>query len=158
MEDEDTARTGDRSTARRRLLRALGAGGACTLSGGLPSNWRRPLLDAVLLPAHAQVSAGVRTPSELGPACGPSGLADRIPDVFRGADFTPACLAHDLCYSPAGSGSRIECDLRFLRDLLDACRRTGAADESCVRAAYTYYATVRRLGAPYFYAGRAGRR
>lgn len=56
--------------------------------------------------------------------CGPSGkngpLARLIPQEFHGADFRPACRAHDACYGSPGS-CRAECDRRFRQDLLCAC-------------------------------------
>lgn len=44
------------STSRRRLLTALTAGGAAAITA--PSEWTKPALKAVMLPAHAQTSPG----------------------------------------------------------------------------------------------------
>ena len=42
------------SPARRRLLKSLAAGGGVwTGSKVLPENWTRPVVDSVILPAHA---------------------------------------------------------------------------------------------------------
>jgi len=49
----------DNSTeqARRRLLKTIaGAGGVITAGKMLPDNWKRPIVDTALLPAHAQTS------------------------------------------------------------------------------------------------------
>lgn len=47
----------DRSSLhRRRLLKALASGGAVVTARGLPSHWREPAIDSVMLPAHAQTS------------------------------------------------------------------------------------------------------
>lgn len=42
--------------ARRRLLRALGGSGGALLGVVLASKWRKPVVEAVVLPAHAQTS------------------------------------------------------------------------------------------------------
>lgn len=43
--------------ARRKLLKAItGAGGAIAAGNMLPDKWARPMVDAALLPAHAQTS------------------------------------------------------------------------------------------------------
>lgn len=48
----------DVTSARRRLLKALMAGGgAGAIGGALPDRWTTPMVDAVLLPAHAQATA-----------------------------------------------------------------------------------------------------
>lgn len=45
--------------ARRRLLKALTAGGAGAVAvKTLPEQWTKPVVDAVMLPAHAQATAG----------------------------------------------------------------------------------------------------
>jgi len=44
-------------SARRKLLKGLIAGsGAVVVGKSLPENWSRPVVDAVMLPAHAQTS------------------------------------------------------------------------------------------------------
>ncbi len=43
--------------ARRKLLKGVAAGGGAIVAGKtLPDNWSRPMVDSVLLPAHAQMS------------------------------------------------------------------------------------------------------
>lgn len=44
--------------SRRRLIKALASGGAIVAAGNLPSHWSKPVVDAVMLPAHAQTSPG----------------------------------------------------------------------------------------------------
>jgi hypothetical protein len=46
------------SPPRRRLLKTL-VGGAAAAAGALPERWTRPVVDAVLLPAHAQATGAV---------------------------------------------------------------------------------------------------
>lgn len=45
------------STNRRRLIKTLAVGGGtAVITRSLPDNWKRPVVDAVALPAHAQTS------------------------------------------------------------------------------------------------------
>lgn len=57
--------------------------------------------------------------------CGPEGrvgpLARLIPQESHGADFRPACMAHDACYGTPGM-LRSECDRQFRQDLLASCQ------------------------------------
>jgi len=43
---------------RRSLIKALASGGAVVAAGSLPRQWSKPVVDSVMLPAHAQTSAG----------------------------------------------------------------------------------------------------
>lgn len=42
--------------ARRKLIRALGGAGGTILGASLVSGWRKPVVESVILPAHAQTS------------------------------------------------------------------------------------------------------
>lgn len=43
--------------SRRKLLKSIAAGGGAIVAGkNLPESWSRPVLDAVVIPAHAQTS------------------------------------------------------------------------------------------------------
>ena len=57
------------SGARRKLLKSLGtAGGVVATSGMLPGQWTKPVVESVLLPAHAQTTqSDVASPA--GPQC-----------------------------------------------------------------------------------------
>ena len=48
----------EKNNGRRKILRTIaGAGGAIAAGGMLPEKWTRPMVDAALLPAHAQTSS-----------------------------------------------------------------------------------------------------
>jgi hypothetical protein len=48
------------SSDRRKVLRRIVAsGGVITVAGGLPGHWKRPVLNAVALPAHAETTGPV---------------------------------------------------------------------------------------------------
>lgn len=54
-----TDREVNNNGARRRLLKSIVAGGGVLATGKLlPENWARPLVQSVVLPAHAQTSPG----------------------------------------------------------------------------------------------------
>lgn len=59
--------------------------------------------------------------------CGPNSrngpLARLIPQEYSGADFRPACRAHDACYGCSGSDKEA-CDRQFLADLVCACQNS----------------------------------
>jgi len=93
------------TVSRRRLLKVLAAaGGAVAASTLLPDKWARPVVEVGMLPAHAQVTPGVATPTPT-PTRTPeptySAVCDSTPG---GGDITSY---HNL---PSGSG-RIE-DIR----------------------------------------------
>lgn len=47
--------------SRRNILKAIGAGGAVVAGKSLPRSWRKPIVDSVVLPVHAQTSCGAGT-------------------------------------------------------------------------------------------------
>jgi len=59
--------------------------------------------------------------------CGPDSVKGPlrllIPQGAFGADFRPACRAHDACYDTPGA-NRAACDSRFLAGMLCACERS----------------------------------
>ena len=77
---QDTA-VPEAGSSRRQLLKALAAGSAAiTAVQVLPSEWTKPLVDAVEVPLHAQSS----------PLLGDRGeLADDVPDTGQTADGDP---------------------------------------------------------------------
>ena len=72
---------------RRQLLKKLAMGSAViTGQQVLPSEWSKPLVNSVIIPAHAQLSP----PSGGSPAGDRGALADDFPDVGPAADGDPA--------------------------------------------------------------------
>lgn len=58
------------SNGRRKLLKSLAAsGGFVATSKSLPEQWSKPVVDAVLLPAHAQTTEIDDVPTDPGPGC-----------------------------------------------------------------------------------------
>ncbi|MGA8260696.1 MAG: twin-arginine translocation signal domain-containing protein [Arenicellales bacterium] len=54
---EDKTKESDTSASRRRLLKALtGTGGMMATGAVLPTKWVSPVVDSIMLPAHAQTS------------------------------------------------------------------------------------------------------
>ena len=79
--------------------------------------------------------------------CGPGnswGGNRLIPQGFHGADFRPACAAHDACYSGSGV-SRAECDRQFLCNMRAACE-CSSRPKACSRKARMYYNAARIFG------------
>jgi hypothetical protein len=72
--------------------------------------------------------------------CGPGetwGGNRWIKQGFFGADFRPACQAHDTC-----EASPRECDRRFLQDMYTACE-SSTNPHRCRKKARTYYLASR---------------
>jgi hypothetical protein len=56
------------SEKRRKLLKSIAAGSSAIIAGkSLPENWSRPVVDAVMLPAHAQTSPAPEPQCEQNP-------------------------------------------------------------------------------------------
>lgn len=72
-----------KSSGRRRLLSALTLGGGALAAKSLPERWTQPVVDSVVLPAHAQSS----------PGSGPSSPM-----------FTCTVLGPDTIVAPGGTG------------------------------------------------------
>lgn len=85
---------------RRRLLKSIVVSGGAVVAGkGLPETWSKPLIDAVLLPAHAQTTPACASDTtfsetlssgELCPAVTGAPVPDPAPFVFNWPGLTPA--------------------------------------------------------------------
>ena len=56
---KDTSRSRGTDSTRRRILKGTGIAGAIAIF--LPTSWTKPVLQAVVVPAHAQTTPGVTT-------------------------------------------------------------------------------------------------
>ena len=85
-------------------------------------------------------------------------ILDKLPKTI-GANFTPACNEHDVCYGTCGR-DKSDCDTAFLRGMLAACQdlalgpalrddgqlTTGTTVTTCLSYAYAYYSVVSLKG------------
>ncbi len=64
-QDFDTSKLPEHPTARRKVLKKLlvGGGAAVAASQTLPTKWTKPVVDSVILPAHAQTTVVPTTPA-----------------------------------------------------------------------------------------------
>lgn len=51
-------KNGNEESQRRKVIKTALAGGTVISTSILPTKWEKPLLDKVVLPAHAQMSTG----------------------------------------------------------------------------------------------------
>lgn len=58
MTEKTKSQPQDKRLARRRLLQLLSVGGLVGAGQLLPKEWVRPVVDEVMLPAHAQLTNG----------------------------------------------------------------------------------------------------
>jgi hypothetical protein len=95
---------------RRKLLKSIAAGSGAIVAGkSLPESWSRPVVDSVMLPAHAETSP--QTPIPI--VCGPSSLT--ASSVYFSVDVnTGACALSStpvpdpdgaMRLDPAGGGN-----------------------------------------------------
>jgi hypothetical protein len=54
---EDGQPAGGENVSRRRAMKVLGAGGVVAATLMLPSKWTKPVVESIIVPAHAQASA-----------------------------------------------------------------------------------------------------
>ena len=63
--------------ARRKLLKTIVSGGGAIVAGkSLPENWTKPVVDSVMLPAHAETSPAEPTPPTPPTPCTPCLVAE----------------------------------------------------------------------------------
>jgi len=56
VDDSQGHEKGDASSGRRRILKSIGAGGAVATTSLLVDRWHQPVVESVLIPAHAQTT------------------------------------------------------------------------------------------------------
>ncbi len=140
--------------SRRKLLKSIAAGSGAIVAGkSLPDSWSRPVVDSVLLPAHAQTSttsggmnqqlltASIKTEDTLladvadalvSPAQAASNPGNpfssvtggSVPAADGGAD---AILRWTVCVKPASAGAYIV-DFMFLAETTDGLYRETLSD------------------------------
>jgi hypothetical protein len=53
----------DQNPTRRRVLKIAGIGGAAAVTLILPSKWTKPIVESIVVPAHAAASVATTTAS-----------------------------------------------------------------------------------------------
>lgn len=100
---------------RRKLLKTVAAGGGAIIAGKtLPEKWGRPVVDSVLLPAHAQTSGGPSTYSGATRASlVPDSLFAKALDTLIPQSHAASALVFDVtwCITPV---SATTADVSFL--------------------------------------------
>ena len=97
---------------RRKCLTTILAGGVVV--GALPHRWSKPMIDTVLLPAHAQTTECIGEVTVGGPLLGnPSGA----PNCQIACEDEAAAQGAELClveqYSDASGATQCDCSLNF---------------------------------------------
>ncbi|MEM7011200.1 MAG: hypothetical protein AAF585_06920 [Verrucomicrobiota bacterium] len=94
------------------------------------------------------------TRRDFDPKCGSESSllgAHLVPDRILGANFTPACSAHDDCYDTLGK-TKEECDAQFKKDLIIAAKQTGPLARIPARLSAGIYHLAVKLGGKNSYA------
>jgi RHS repeat-associated protein len=77
------------------------------------------------------------------------GGQDAISSKLPEGAWSQACRKHDSCYGQSGS-TRLQCDVRFFRDVLVECSRRTAGSAGCSAVAIAAF-TIVRAGGAFFY-------
>lgn len=95
----DTTPAPEQSEARRRLLKTLAAGGVA--GAALPAQWTKPVIEAVILPAHAQATSGTVVGGGGGggaPGPAPTGsVGESILNFFVSPAQAGSCVSMGYC-------------------------------------------------------------
>lgn len=133
---------------RRFAITAAGllAAGAASFIVASPAGAAEATPETAVAPSAAVFAT---TASEF--QCGPNNwVGYLVPDnPPGGANFHPACVNHDTCYSVGSTTPRATCDANFLADLDAACAAAGAGS-TCTAEAKVYYETVRTFGKSFY--------
>jgi len=76
---------------RRRVLKVVGAGGIVAITIVLPKSWIRPVVHAVVVPAHAAASPFLGTTTAGPTTTTTSGPTTPGPTVLPTGAFNPCC-------------------------------------------------------------------
>ncbi len=126
---------------RRKLLKSMAAGSGAIVAGkSLPESWTKPVIDSIVLPAHAALTDG-------------SGGLPSDATTTPQATTTPDCCLIDGDYCGSVDVQRGQLDIRLVVDTtgsvtINANRGGGwaevatvAADDGCRGGAFRYSAT-----------------
>lgn len=101
----------NKGNARRKLLKGIAAGSGAVLAGrNLPDSWSRPVVDAVMLPAHAQTSMSSFSGSnsnEQGSIAPDSKFARALDAMVNeaNADVIEVIFTAETCIQQSGDGT-----------------------------------------------------
>jgi hypothetical protein len=82
---------GHQSPTRRRVLQSLGIGGA-VLAIGLPTRWTRPVVESIIVPAHAAASPVRSTSSTTSTTRTTATSTSCAPFAVRGSKTNAECV------------------------------------------------------------------
>lgn len=128
------------SSSRRKAVQTIGASGV--LAGTIPGNWTKPVVEAIILPAHAKTSIA-SAPEAVPPGCSSSGPCSSGMDVniltavvTDGGDLfvlgdiqIPAYAAAQSCY-PGTTSSTSMASTSVVCDVIDNGVVIGSEDRS----------------------------
>ena len=97
---------------RRRLITCLSAGGLAV--GVVPAQWSRPLVDSVLLPAHAQTTTCVTNSRVSGPLLGHPSKAENCQDACEAQAMDQGAQLCEVTETMDDAGAvQCACDLQM---------------------------------------------
>ena len=128
---------------RKVLLASVAAAGAA----GLPSEWKRPIVDSVLLPAHAQMSPSITTTSMTSSTGSPvtSSFTTQVSTTFTtqgvanciGGSFETVTVGN---FTTATSGVVFYDETR-IAEIFTSCSDSNGATSSTTTAGFSYIST-----------------
>lgn len=108
-----------RCAARRRVLKSMAAGGGAVVAAkSVPGEWTRPVVDAVLLPAHAQTTqtfvaaAGAAAATDIGRRETDSRFAWLLDGLVPNAHANGIKGNVYVCVTPTSDGTRADVEVR----------------------------------------------
>lgn len=118
------------SPSRRKLLKSIAAGGGAVVATRyIPGQWSEPVVDSVVLPAHAQTSQARFVPAS-GTVTGGLGAApkrngSRLARFFDGiipkAQANGILTAYHVCVTPSSDGKTADVGVYHLVSFADGC-------------------------------------